>query len=330
MFCPYCGLEHSEATPVSSEHIIPYAMGGSNQFTISVCEESNNRLGGQVDRPLIEFIPVRSERFFLGLEGTDGTLPTLDLSGNTWVQGRELELKSVIGPDGNGMRLTGREIVRTPKGDGERWDLRGSPEAIRKALAGKIQDQASKGKWVKTDKGEIITLDNLDQFLQAVTEEVQNPCVLRRIDFDYLWTWRFFAKLALATGQYLSGEEFSRSKRADELRRTMNARRLDEAALTGAIIFPETHSLPPQFAQFQTKGFHTLCVSHGRPTFLLVSLFGWFDACVALDRVHDGGGCRVVGNMQVIEIALPSRTLSKWSPADYLRVRAAREHPAQD
>jgi hypothetical protein len=286
MFCPYCGLDHGEATPVSTEHIVPYAMGGSNEFTISVCEESNNRLGGQVDRPLIEFFPVRSERFFLGLEGTDGTLPTLDLSGITWVQGRELELKNVIGPDGKDMRIIGREIIRTPKGDSERWDLRGSPNAIRKALAGKIQDQASKGKWVKTDKGETITLDNLDQFLQAATEEVQNPCVLRRIDFNYLWTWRFFAKLALAAGHYLFGEEFSRSERADELRRTMNARSLDEAALPGAIIFPETHSLPPQFAQFKTKGFHTFCVAHGRPRFLLVSLFGWLDACVALDRVQ--------------------------------------------
>jgi hypothetical protein len=57
MFCPDCGLDHDETTPVSSEHIIPYAMGGSDEFTISVCEVSNNRLGGQVDRPVIEFFP---------------------------------------------------------------------------------------------------------------------------------------------------------------------------------------------------------------------------------------------------------------------------------
>ena len=66
---------------MSSEHVIPYAMGGSNDFTIIVCEFSNNELGGQVDRPIIEFFPVRSERFFLGLNGTDGTPPTLDISG---------------------------------------------------------------------------------------------------------------------------------------------------------------------------------------------------------------------------------------------------------
>jgi len=48
-FCDYCGTEHDEATQVSSEHVIPYAIGGSNDVTITVCEESNNnRLGGQV------------------------------------------------------------------------------------------------------------------------------------------------------------------------------------------------------------------------------------------------------------------------------------------
>jgi hypothetical protein len=300
-------------------------MGGSDEFTIPVCEVSNNRLGGQVDRPLIEFFPVRSERFFLGLEATDGTPPTLELSGITYVQGREMDLRNVIGPDGKDMRITGREIIRTTTDDGERWELRGSPEAIRKALAGKIQDQASKGKWVRNDKGEPITLDNLDQMLQGAMEEVRNPCVLRRIDFDYLWTWRFFAKLALSAGHYLFGQEFSRSKRAEELRGTMNAQTMDEAGLSGAAIFPETHTLPPQFAQFKTKGLHTICVSHGQPRFLMFSLYGWLDACIALEDVQDGGGRIAIGEMQVIEITLPDRNISKYSLLDYMKVRALRE-----
>jgi hypothetical protein len=132
-----------------------------------------------------------------------------------------MDLKNVIGPGGKDMRITDREIIRTPTDDGEHWELRGSPAAIRKALAGKIQDQASKGKWVRNDKGEPITLDNLDQMLQGATEEVRNPSVLRRIDFDYLWTWRFFAKLALSAGHYLFGQEFAlktsrRTKKNDE------------------------------------------------------------------------------------------------------------------
>ena len=39
------------------------------------------------------------------------------------------------------------------------------PAAIYKALAGRIQDQTSKGKWLKNDMGEIINVKNLDPFL---------------------------------------------------------------------------------------------------------------------------------------------------------------------
>jgi hypothetical protein len=35
------------------------------------------------------------------------------LGGITWIQGREVELKNIIGSDGKNMRLKGREIIRT-------------------------------------------------------------------------------------------------------------------------------------------------------------------------------------------------------------------------
>jgi len=324
MFCPYCGCDHGPATQMSSEHVIPYAMGGSDGLTIVVCESSNNQLGGRVDRPIIEFFPVRSERFFLGLKGTDGTVPTLDLSGVTFLDGREMRLRNVLGFDGKDMRLTSREIERIPTDQGERWNFRGSPDAIRKALAGKIRDQALKGKWVKNHKGEIITLENLEQMLLEAMEEVANPCVLRKIEFEYLWTWRFFAKLSLSVGHYLFGEDFSRSERADQLRRTMQAQTMEAAGLTGAAIFPETHSLPPQFAQFKTKSAHTIVVCHGRPRLLIVSLFGWLDACIALDLVRHGSGMRP-GEMQILEITLPDRRFAQYSLLNYMRLRASRE-----
>lgn len=329
MFCPYCGCDHDSAFKMSSEHVIPYSMGGTDAFSIVVCEFSNNLLGGQVDRPVVEFFPVRSERFFLGLKGTDGTAPTLDLSGTTFLDGREMQLKNVIGPDGKDMRLTSREIERIPTDVGERWNFRGSPDAIRKALAGKIRDQASKGKWVKNNKGEIVTLENLDLMLQEAMEEVPNPCVLRKIEFEYLWTWRFFAKLSLSVGHFLFGETFSRSARANQLRQAMHAKKMEEAGLAGAVIFPETHSLPPQFAHFKTKGVHTITVCHGHPRLLLISLFGWLDACVALDGVQDVSYMRP-GEMQILEIILPDRKFNKYSLLEYRRLRATRERGSQD
>ena len=324
MFCPYCGTDHDEPTRMSLEHLVPHAMGGAREFTINVCEASNNEFGGRIDRPLIEFFPIRSARFFLGLKGTDGTEPTLDLGGITYVQGREVPLKNVISQQSKDMRLTGRVIERIPNEDGiEYWKLMGSPEAIGKALAGKIQDQASKGKWVKDHKGELVTLENLDQLLTESMETIQNPCVLKRIDFDYLWTWRFFAKLALGVGHYVLGAKFSLSARAAQLRKVMHAETMEEITLPGAVIFPDTYSLPPQFANFKTQNVHTLTVCHSRPRLLMVSLFGWLDACISLDDIPVAEGM-VPGEMEIFEITLPDRRFSKYAFYEYMRLRRAR------
>jgi len=320
MFCPYCAIDHDQATHMSLEHLVPYAMGGASEFTINVCEVSNNEFGGSIDRPLIEFFPIRSARFFLGLKGTDGTEPTLNLGGITYIRGREFPLKNVISPEGKDMRLTGRIIERTANEvDGESWKLIGNPKAIRKAIAGKIQDQASKGKWVMDDKGRFVTLENLDQLLAESMQTIQNPSVLQRIDFDYLWTWRFFSKLALGVGHYIFGQEFSLSARAAQFRTVMRAETLEEAILPRAVVFPETHSLPPQFARLKTQDVHTLTVCHGRPRLLVVSLFGWLDACVSLDDI-DASEDMIPGEMDVFEITLPDRRFSKYTIYEYMRL----------
>ncbi len=48
-------------------------------------------------------------------------------------------------------------------------------QGIRKALQGKIGGQAEAGKWVKSETGEVVTLENLDRMLQDATEEFTDP-----------------------------------------------------------------------------------------------------------------------------------------------------------
>jgi hypothetical protein len=169
-------------------------------------------------------------------------------------------------------------------------NLAGSPGAIRNALAGKIAAQAAKGKTVTNDQGRVLTLENLDEILAESMETVENPCVLKRVDFQYPWTWRFFAKLALAVGQFKFGEEFSRSHRADRLRKTMRASTDDEAALPGAVIFPETHSLRALLRRFAVKGCHTIVISMGRPNWVYVSCTNAFSR-VSHSKMADMNGC---------------------------------------
>jgi hypothetical protein len=57
----------------------------------------------------------------------------------------------------------------------------------------------------------------------------------------------------------------------------------------------------------------------------MVSLFGWLDACIALDDVRAPNGM-IPGEMQILEIPLPERKLSKYSLYEYIQLRAAREN----
>jgi hypothetical protein len=52
-YCIYTG-ENFPETDRSEEHIVPYAIGGSNQFTtIDVSKKANNDAGSQIDSILI-------------------------------------------------------------------------------------------------------------------------------------------------------------------------------------------------------------------------------------------------------------------------------------
>jgi hypothetical protein len=69
MYCPYCGIDHDDATTIRSvEHIVPYSIGGNDSLTILTCDSSNNDLGSTVDAPFMTSYVVRAKRFFLGLE----------------------------------------------------------------------------------------------------------------------------------------------------------------------------------------------------------------------------------------------------------------------
>ena len=173
----------------------------------------------------------------------------------------------------------------------------------------------------ENENGEIITLENLDWILREATREHLNPSVLIKHEFDRSWTWRFFAKLGLAAGHYFFGEEFSRSNRAAALRKGMNASSYDDLSLPGALIFPDIESLPPQI--FKLKSFRTIVVTNGRPRILMVSLFGWLNACMLLDDVTDGRQARVSGKLEVVGIELPKRSWGRYSLADFLKIRRA-------
>lgn len=200
MYCPYCNAKHDATVTTSLEHVIPYALGGSDELTITTCEAENSDLGSEVDAPFIDFFPVRSKRFFLGLESTGSNEPTLELGGKGWVDGKEIPISYSITKDTKELKIAKPHVEKTQTSNGEQWQISGDPAKVREMLEGKLRKQIEKGKTVTLQDGSLLRLEDIDKLIAANKTVTLNPSVLRTIEFDYLMTIRFFCKIALAMG----------------------------------------------------------------------------------------------------------------------------------
>lgn len=309
MYCPYCGITHDDPTTVPTiEHVIPYGLGGSDDLTITTCASSNNTLGSEVDAPFMDFFPVRSNRFFLGLESTKGNQPTLDLSGTGWINGKEVPISYLISADCKELKIAKPTIVKTPRADGdEQWHVSGDPAKVREVIEGKLRKQMALGKTLTLQDGSTLRLEDLDK-LQNETV-TQDPSVLMTIPFNYLLPIRFFSKLALAMGHLHFGETFSRSKAGDTFRRHMTIEKREDVRLRG-YVWPETESVKELLKVIAKKSHHVIAIIDGEPPSLLVSLFGEYDAFLALGELAEGQYPTTSGEGRVWRIELPNRKLS--------------------
>lgn len=319
MYCVYCNDDHDDAS-MTKEHVIPYALGGSDSLTIRTCARQNNDLGRDVDAPFLNLFTVRSKRFFLGLESTSGNPPTLDLSGVTWIDGKETPISYLIRGDKKDLKLSHPSVERTSQGTSEQWQISGDPTAVRRILEGKIRQQSSLGKTVTLSDGSILRVEDLDKLFEERVTVTQNPSILKQVEIDFLIPLRFFSKLALATGYLHLGEPFGRSAIGSVLRSHMSLENFGDARLRGAI-WPMTDSISSALEILGSENEHTLVVMEGDPPIFVANLFGDHGALITLGdpssspRVRGDGG-------QAWRINLPSRKLIRSTIPELIGHRA--------
>jgi len=178
MYCPYCGVEHGETVEFSREEVVPYAVGGSRQFAIRVCRNSNNSFGGSVDKPFAEMFHTRARRHFLGLRGTDGTKPSIDLSGEMQIDGTTFRVKHTINENNIGRPEILPKVSTTPVAGGKLVTVRGDPRTARRILEDNLRT-AAWGKQVRDTDGKVLKLEDLDALLASRTVEHVNPSILK-------------------------------------------------------------------------------------------------------------------------------------------------------
>jgi hypothetical protein len=305
------------------EHIVPFAMGGSDSFTITTCHASNSNLGSTVDAPFLDFFPVRSKRFFLGLESTSGNQPSIDLGGMGTIENKEVPISYFIQGDTKELKIAKPSIVKSKNADGtERWQVSGDPAQVRQIIEGKLRKQSNLGKTLTSDEGKVLELKDLDALFSGRELITENPAVVKTIHFDPTMPVRFFAKLALAVAHYHLGEAFSRSEAAERLRKHIDVTDYSFVSLSGAI-FPYVDGIQGLLSVVGRPYYHTIAIVDGSPRFFIASLFGEFGALIQLDEPTEGAPSQTDGHGTVWRIELPSRKLHKMTMNDLYDEREA-------
>ena len=159
--CPY-RLEPISKSPdseISIEHIIPHAMGGSDQFVLRVNRLANSTFGMTVDSDLIHDPQLRFVAASEGLQSRTG-LVTVLLSGEIVGTGEKVEVAF------NKSGIVDRRIVdhhRKDKATGRLSGIRGFDDQFAKDME-RLSKSASDKRWEYRDHQRVENLSSNSKF----------------------------------------------------------------------------------------------------------------------------------------------------------------------
>lgn len=216
--CVYTLVELNDRTPpdeqtASIEHIIPYALGGSDGFVLENCSKgANNRLGTDIDAPFIELPLLGMQRHVMGLKGHSGTIPALRFPGQC--MGRTC---SVVLPfDQPGFVDFGLNVQGSL--DAGQLDIEGDVERFRGAIKGAIAKAKKKGLSLQTSG---LAFETVEEALQAGSVSTTDKASFRlKMDYDNFgrpWILGIL-KIALCAGSKMLGDTWSFGPYADKIR----------------------------------------------------------------------------------------------------------------
>lgn len=209
--CIYRGIDLNKDCPdndntATVEHIIPWALGGSNGFvTCDVSKKANNDLGSQVDAQFANTLPIAMKRHQLQLKSQNGNIPPIIWRGTA--------------PDGHAAVVTIHadkkfEVDFLPKvtrhhdvSEPGPMSISGSRERVMPILEGVLKGMKKRGHSAYSEDG--LLLSSLDDFLKSSTSTLVDEVSLSIEYFNQeIWT-RGILKIALAAGHKILGYDWT-------------------------------------------------------------------------------------------------------------------------
>lgn len=271
-FCIYSGKDLPESER-SDEHIVPYALGGSNQFiTNDVSTKANNEAGSKIDAALINSWFVASERWRLALKSQKGAIPPITFEGFIDVNGHKVKATYAINPDHS------VELITIPEVNCD-WEngkikINCDPKELSE-IFDNINRKAKK-KGIKLDKEKFIDLAG-----NAI--KIENPEMAAHMAFNVHALAPGFLKMALATGHRVLGKSWSKGINAEMLRKAMwesDLTNLENHHIRGSVWPNCTTTLKP--VTDIGKDRHLLMVLNTGPVSFYCLLFGEFEGMIQL------------------------------------------------
>lgn len=274
-YCPYHGKDHPEETTFTEEHIVPFAAGGSNEFVIRVCKEANDRMGAEVDTMLLDNFFIASERVFRRLKGQSGAPPTWTFHGEMEIAGRKVRAKYTVSPEEQKLFMKPLVERTGSSGGDERFRIECSEEQMQEIVAGINR------KLIRDGRAEV----DLDAILKTSrVESVAHPSMVASDAFDTTSFHRPFVKMALGTAHFLFGEQYSRTRDADLLRRFLWTADAEERKRIqiGGQIWPTANSATVPLMRF--GDWHVIAILNTGPLAFFGLLFGQYHGCMKLSE----------------------------------------------
>lgn len=254
----------------SFEHVIPYALGGSDELaTKDCCVGCNGTLGRTVDSACINQPLILMTRHRFGIEGQSGTIPDLVLPAHS-VDGNEPATMTM--PHGQPATFKHKPIVlRQGEAYGEQILVVGSDGDVVEIVSG-IAAKAKKRGNRAVDPATGLNLDISASIAAAPSETFNEYKIGFGVDDEALH--REIVKIAFGFAHLIFGWDWTASPRARKLRalaRGAGTRADVEATIVG--VDPEIRSILPMGNAGPDDHFVAFMPA-GPEARIVVSLFG--------------------------------------------------------
>jgi HNH endonuclease len=264
--CPYCG-ETRDRAEQSLEHPLARALGGSGYSSLDFCAACNERAGREVDQPFASHHIMLTMRHMFGIRDAYGHIPPAPrLYGDIEGGGRVyLELGGVgVGPQA-------RRVPHKAQDDetGRRYVVdEGEGEAFAERMKARLEQQLGDGFQVEAQ------VERIEEAEQEASVPVGLPLKL--------WP-RFGAKLGLAFGREVLGDEWLLTEDAGRLRRVLWD---TEEVLMLEPLWDQVEEDDPFTLLAPPPGHLVAVAPRGEGCSLIVQLFGGLRYAVPLSDQH--------------------------------------------